>query len=50
MVQVPRLVKFDLTFEKLKDKYTQSIEPAITRQMESYTKRYEGFDARFSII
>ncbi|CDW81306.1 abc transporter family protein [Stylonychia lemnae] len=50
MVQVPRLIKFDLTFEKLRDKYVSSIEPAIFRQIDSYTKRYEGFQARFSII
>ena len=50
MAQAPRLVRFNLTFTELKDNYVTAIAPAVSRQIDTYAKRYEGFDARFSEI
>lgn len=50
MAQAPNLIRFNLTFDELKDSYVQQVEPAVVRQMDSYIRRYEGFTARFSII
>ncbi len=43
MAQAPGLVRFNLTFEEMKDSYTNQIEPSIIRQMDTYAVRYEGF-------
>ena len=50
MAQAPHLVRFNLTLDELKQSYESSIAPKIMRQMEIYQKRYEGFQARFSMI
>eukprot|EP00347_Sterkiella_histriomuscorum_P018132 403346668 len=50
MAQAPRLVRFNLSFNELKDNYVTAIQPAVNRQIEAYEQRYEGFEARFSII
>lgn len=50
MAQAPSAVRFNLTIEELKQKYDLSIAPKISRQMEVYEKRYDGFQARFSMI
>jgi hypothetical protein len=44
------LVRFNLTFEELKESYKGSIEPVVERSIQGYEKKYDGFNARFSLI
>lgn len=50
MAQAPQLMRSDLTIDELKTTYDTSIAPIITKQMEIYEKRFDGFEARFSMI
>ena len=50
MAQAPGQVRFNLTLDELKNTYDTAIAPKISRQMDAYIGRYEGFQARFSMI
>ena len=50
LAQAPQLVRFNLTFDELKEAYGSSIAPMIEKQIMGYESKYDGFNARFSII
>jgi hypothetical protein len=50
MAQAPHLVRFNLTFDELRNTYDTSILPKIDRQIDVYLAKYDGFKAKFSFI
>ena len=50
MAQVPADVRFKLSHQEIRETYDTKIAPKIQRQMEAYERKYEGFQARFSMI
>ena len=50
MAQVPADVRFKLSHQEIRETYDTKIAPKIHRQMEAYERKYEGFQARFSMI